>query len=165
MLRRILKLPVPARLPGLPEGWAASLSSLPLRRTVPMNPMLSSLAFPSFSRHVCSKPPVGDLVLEGPHESAIESPDAETAVGSDKNMSIEFTCNKCKSRSKKYFSKLAYTKGLIIIRCPSCQALHLIADNIGWIKEQTPWRIGEQKHLLKTEADKVAAEAEGEDEK
>uniref|UniRef100_A0A0R3WZA4 RING-type domain-containing protein n=1 Tax=Hydatigena taeniaeformis TaxID=6205 RepID=A0A0R3WZA4_HYDTA len=56
-----------------------------------------------------------------------------------KHMSITFTCNVCKTRTQKFFSKLAYTRGLVIIRCPSCQSLHLIADNLGWIKEKTPW--------------------------
>ncbi|VDN16713.1 unnamed protein product [Dibothriocephalus latus] len=157
MLRRVLKLSVYARLPDLPERCIARLSSLPMRRIVPTNPRPSALALPSFSRHASSKPP-GDLIFEGPPGAALESLEAESVVGSDKNMSIEFTCNKCKHRTKKYFSRQAYTKGLVIIRCPSCQALHLIADNIGWIKEQTPWRIGEQKHLLRADAGKAVGE-------
>nr|VZI49177.1 unnamed protein product [Spirometra erinaceieuropaei] len=157
MLRRILKLSVYAQLPGRPGRWITGLSG---QRTVQACPLPPAPTFLSSSRHFCSNLP-GDLVCEGPHESNIETPDGESIVESDKNMSIEFTCNKCKNRTKKYFSKLAYTKGLVIIRCPSCQALHLIADNIGWIKEQTPWRIGEQKHLLKAGAGETA-EDEGE---
>ncbi|KAA3677014.1 mitochondrial protein import protein ZIM17 [Paragonimus westermani] len=49
-------------------------------------------------------------------------------------MYIEFTCKKCNHRSKKYFSKQAYQKGIVIIRCDGCENLHLIADNLGWIK-------------------------------
>ncbi|KAM3184608.1 hypothetical protein ACTXT7_008012 [Hymenolepis weldensis] len=96
-----------------------------------------------------------DLVFESPDAKPINQPvEHAQQLGtiasnkSDKNMSIIFTCNVCKNRTQKFFSKLAYTKGLVIIRCPSCQSLHLIADNLGWIKEKTPWRIGEQRNLL-----------------
>lgn len=28
--------------------------------------------------------------------------------------------------------QLAYNKGVVLIRCPGCQALHLMADRLGW---------------------------------
>nr|CDS33652.1 RING finger protein 145 [Hymenolepis microstoma] len=96
-----------------------------------------------------------DLVFESPNAKPINQPAEHVkqlgtiaTKESDKNMCISFTCNVCKNRTQKFFSKLAYLKGLVIIRCPSCQSLHLIADNLGWIKEKTPWRIGEQTNLL-----------------
>lgn len=36
-------------------------------------------------------------------------------------MQIGFTCNKCKTRVHKQFTKHAYKKGLVIITCPGCQ--------------------------------------------
>ncbi|CAH8480397.1 unnamed protein product [Dicrocoelium dendriticum] len=47
---------------------------------------------------------------------------------------------KCNHRSQKHFSKHAYEKGIVIIRCDGCQNLHLIADNLGWIVDGH-WKI------------------------
>jgi len=57
-------------------------------------------------------------------------------------LGISFTCNKCDTRVSKNIRKLSYTKGVVIIQCPSCKSRHLIADHLGWYKEWTGTTMG-----------------------
>lgn len=49
---------------------------------------------------------------------------------------IMFTCNVCQKRSARTFSKDAYEVGVVLIRCEGCDNLHLIADNLGWFRDE-----------------------------
>lgn len=49
-----------------------------------------------------------------------------------RRLAISFTCKICSQPSQHTMSHHSYTKGLVIIECPSCQQRHLIADNLGW---------------------------------
>ena len=47
-----------------------------------------------------------------------------------------FTCNVCETKAARTFSKDAYNKGVVLIRCEGCDNLHLIADNLGWFRDE-----------------------------
>ena len=61
----------------------------------------------------------------------------KTAIGRIKpTMSIIFTCNVCQTRQAKTMSRKSYEKGVVLIRCDGCANLHLVADNLGWFRDQ-----------------------------
>ena len=49
---------------------------------------------------------------------------------------MAYTWGVCGHRQARTFTKRAYHKGVVIIRCENCDSLHLIADNLGWFTEE-----------------------------
>ncbi|PFH33340.1 DNL zinc finger protein [Besnoitia besnoiti] len=70
-----------------------------------------------------------------------------------------FTCKPCGTRSAKKFSKRAYHNGVVVIKCPHCASLHLIADNFGWFGE-SPQTI---EDILKEKGEKLLTALTAED--
>lgn len=51
------------------------------------------------------------------------------------DMAAVFTCNVCKHRSVKRFSRHSYTKGVVMVQCSGCGNKHLLADHLGWFED------------------------------
>lgn len=49
---------------------------------------------------------------------------------------IMFTCDVCQTKQSKFFTKQAYHKGVVLVRCDGCSAVHLLADNLGWYGDE-----------------------------
>jgi len=71
-------------------------------------------------------------------------------------MVLVFTCKVCETRSAKKISKAGYERGVVLVRCPGCKNLHLIADRVG-VFEDAGWNIEDAvRQTVKTRPDLVA---------
>lgn len=53
----------------------------------------------------------------------------------DEELCLTYSCNACSTRNSKSISKMAYTKGVVIVRCDKCQNTQLVTDHDKWIDD------------------------------
>ena len=71
------------------------------------------------------------------HHSTKESGETDPETPPDKaRLLIGFTCKVCNHRQYKTMSRLAYTKGVVLMQCDGCKNRHLIADHLGWFRDK-----------------------------
>ncbi|KAL3668316.1 hypothetical protein V7S43_006408 [Phytophthora oleae] len=139
-----------------------SLSSQGLRRICTANPSpllrATSAAFPHVHKQCrcfASKPDDDNNTPMHSIEStdaATDSPTGAPGVESPgEKFVMIYTCSVCETRSAKTISKHAYYKGVVLVRCPGCENLHLIADRLGWFEDDGT----DVESLLKDKGEKV----------
>ena len=117
-----------------PTEMLRSLSSIARRYPVRPVPNISASAYQGTRRSVTTKDSTLPCSPDGGNsaQNSVQIPGIHKTGG--RKLAIVFTCTKCETRAAKQFSEQSYQNGVVIVRCPGCESLHLIADRIGYFE-------------------------------
>lgn len=104
-----------------------------------------------FSNEVAATP-------DSDHSTSITAdvPGAKVAAAGDLMIAM-FTCKICETRTARTISKTSYTRGTVLVRCPGCKGLHLLADHLGFVDDNSVTA----EELLAAKGEKVRKGAMG----
>jgi transcription elongation factor Elf1 len=88
---------------------------------------------PAALNYFCTKP-ISPEIPKAPSNEP-ETLSSVPLAQLEKKMQMIYTCKVCSTRNSQTISKIAYTSGVVIVRCSGCQNNHLVADNLGWFKD------------------------------
>ncbi len=78
------------------------------------------------------------LVAPPPASPAPPSIPGVLAAGDEEGVLVAlFTCKVCETRAARRVSKRAMRSGTVLIRCPGCLGLHVLADRLGFFDDAT----------------------------
>ncbi|CAG8432842.1 7330_t:CDS:1 [Diversispora eburnea] len=85
----------------------------------------------------CSHTTKNEIASEKPVSTAAQlvSDNQQQPSTANNRIFIAFTCKVCLKRSTKTMSRKAYYFGVVIVQCSQCQNRHLIADHMGWFRD------------------------------
>ncbi|XP_078686023.1 uncharacterized protein LOC144918833 isoform X2 [Branchiostoma floridae x Branchiostoma belcheri] len=101
---------------------------------------------------------------QGALKEDVQGESASLGQVEPEKMQLIYTCKVCQTRSVKVISKVAYTKGVVIVKCSGCDNNHLIADNLGWFSQEQGRRnvaavlAGREDQVLKSSLDEGTLE-------
>jgi len=91
---------------------------------------VSSYTLPALPARGVSRARPAVAALQPPERPPEPREEQKKPKSKQDRFELQFTCNMCVGRNVHSISRHAYSKGTVIVTCPSCNATHLVADNL-----------------------------------
>ena len=109
-----------------------SVASLQFMITNAMRAQLFELGYSAEEIDAMAPPRAAEIIATATPSSKLQQ--SKPKQKKDR-FELQFTCNVCGGPNSHSISKHAYTKGTVVVTCPKCQSMHLVADHLNWIED------------------------------